>query len=650
MHDPLERLDQFDPGPPMSPLPPAEIRRRGERFRRRRQAMTVAGAVLAVALVAVPIGVLAQGDERPPPAEPAPSLTEIPEDFPLADGMGDAEVTDSAAMERLDLCGSTPLEDVEPRDVRSARVEGGDTSDTRTLYLLADQDAVRETYEIVLDAASDCSITSAEDPDSADSDVTFRPVSAGWTGVTITKDFARGQVTTEPAVEVIHVVTVGDAVLVTSTFGSWAGDLDTGIADTRDAVSPVVEAMDVFLPPRATHPPDAGSGELTEEALLTESEVPDRERLTDWLTFELAAQPVLQCAPGPLDDLGAEASVRRDFVAGIDGSPVPPDDSVPPPASAQTAVLQFGTGSQAEAAYDVVKGWLRECPGLGEEADPAFGPRLLELEAPAVWWSRVVSAPEYCGDTDCDAAKFDRAGVALVGERVVIVSLRELGGPGDPPGLDETMDQLFSAAIVKAERGVTDVPVEREGDGQALGIADVPVDWDLADLTGDGGEILGPDPDAPGAGEVSPCDRDAWPVAGVERLAVTTTGPEFSESREVVDLGSADEAVAAMQVVRGALEACPTEVNPDDPTANPEQLWTVHDDLDSQDSVIFSVTYADGMPGGMFWQLTRVGSAIVAVSTGGEYSRRSTSYAVGRLTDITAHLTPAMCAYTEDGC
>ncbi len=180
---------------------------------------------------------------------------------------------------------------------------------------------------------------------------------------------------------------------------------------------------------------------------------------------------------------------------------------------------------------------------------------------------------------------------------------------------------------------------------------DFPIDWDLVDMTGDGGEIDGPGPDARGATEVSPCDRVAWPVAGVDRLAFTTTGPEFEESRELVLFASADEAVAVMEGVRSAVAACPSEINELDPTDSPEQVWDLLDTDTGYDSVAFSLTYADGMPGGIIHQLTRVGRAIVAVDTAGEYARgNSVTYALTRLDEITSHLTPAMCAFTEAGC
>jgi hypothetical protein len=94
----LPELDAFamDLTHPM--LPAAEVRRRGDRQRRRRTALVVCGGVLAVAIaVGIPATTLSANgggrDIRPAPApSPTPDdgepawVTSIPADFPLSDG------------------------------------------------------------------------------------------------------------------------------------------------------------------------------------------------------------------------------------------------------------------------------------------------------------------------------------------------------------------------------------------------------------------------------------------------------------------------------------------------------------------------------------------------------------------------------------
>ena len=74
-------------------------------------------------------------------------------------------------------------------------------------------------------------------------------------------------------------------------------------------------------------------------------------------------------------------------------------------------------------------------------------------------------------------------------------------------------------------------------------------------------------------------------------------------------------------------------------------------DTGYEDSVTFSLTYTDGLPGGTIWQFTRVGRAIIALSTRGEYSGGTLRVACGGAAHRDhPHLTPAMCEYTDAGC
>lgn len=100
MSDPLDHLRHFDTeGLDVTPLPASEVRRRGNRMRRRNNVLAAVGGLAAVALIAVPLAVTAGGSDHAsvPPANPAPTRTtdpgvvtawvqEIPESFPLTGG------------------------------------------------------------------------------------------------------------------------------------------------------------------------------------------------------------------------------------------------------------------------------------------------------------------------------------------------------------------------------------------------------------------------------------------------------------------------------------------------------------------------------------------------------------------------------------
>ena len=99
----LNDLDHFDQGlPAMDLLPPSEIRRRGDRMRRRRTALVAAGGVLAAAIaIGTPVVALngASDNDIDPAPSPAPTepaggwVTTIPEDFPLTSGFPDPDAT-----------------------------------------------------------------------------------------------------------------------------------------------------------------------------------------------------------------------------------------------------------------------------------------------------------------------------------------------------------------------------------------------------------------------------------------------------------------------------------------------------------------------------------------------------------------------------
>lgn len=88
-HDPIDQLTRFgtDLQGAAMPVPPSEIRRRGERLRRRRHALVAGGAALAVAVVAVPVVALtADSDKKVLPADPTDPTPVL-----AADLLSDAE-------------------------------------------------------------------------------------------------------------------------------------------------------------------------------------------------------------------------------------------------------------------------------------------------------------------------------------------------------------------------------------------------------------------------------------------------------------------------------------------------------------------------------------------------------------------------------
>ena len=117
-NDPLESLDNFPEGLHVDSLPASEVRRRGDRMRRRNTALaTVGGVVAAAVFIGTPVALMSGNNDKdtvdpapPPPTvtdghrpRPSPSwLTEIPAEFPLADGFPETNGLDGSPTEVVD--------------------------------------------------------------------------------------------------------------------------------------------------------------------------------------------------------------------------------------------------------------------------------------------------------------------------------------------------------------------------------------------------------------------------------------------------------------------------------------------------------------------------------------------------------------------
>jgi hypothetical protein len=99
MTDPIERLRSFDPGDPVTPATPADVRRRGEQIRRRRQRMLVAAAAVSAAAVVLPAAVLGISGGGLPPAAPAISTPAMPPPSPSDDGSAPTEPEPTTGVE-----------------------------------------------------------------------------------------------------------------------------------------------------------------------------------------------------------------------------------------------------------------------------------------------------------------------------------------------------------------------------------------------------------------------------------------------------------------------------------------------------------------------------------------------------------------------
>ncbi len=203
-----------------------------------------------------------------------------------------------------------------------------------------------------------------------------------------------------------------------------------------------------------------------------------------------------------------------------------------PESVVRTEVLQFDDAATAKEEYNQAQDWIVGCPGGKDLARKGVTVTSFELEnGQGEWRQHDFYATDIC--TDCDAIRFDRMGVAQFDDRVVLVSLAEVGGPLEPEGLDASMDELFQAAVTKAGGEIT---------GARVRAAAVRKRSTSRSRTGcPSPTARRPSRPAPGPtwrASLLPegyCGAAAWPPAApVGRLAVKVTGPEFALWRELV--------------------------------------------------------------------------------------------------------------------
>lgn len=276
--------DLFDPlrGAPdqlvRPPLPAEEVRRRGDRMRRRRTLGAAAGATLAVAVVvggglALGGGLTSGSGPSPqPPATQAPSgtaeptptpgpegdwRTSIPAGFPLA---GDLETPRSTEEELAGPGRDVRVFDVPfeacgrksdlgaPGDSLAVRHTAPEWFDGRVLQLYGDDAAARQVLERLVGVYESCPKDVFEGPPDTVAVSTVRPVPLGEEGFLVTRTFdADGLRTT--GLELMHVVRVGNALLVSSLSNEGGAD-DASVArqlgEREPVVGDVAAAMCVF--------------------------------------------------------------------------------------------------------------------------------------------------------------------------------------------------------------------------------------------------------------------------------------------------------------------------------------------------------------------------------------------------------------------
>ncbi len=275
--DAVRQLENFTEGLTVNPLAPSEVRRRGDRLRRRNAVVGAVAAAAVVAVVATPIAVIAgsRDDGAPPPVttqlpSPSPSTTgaesawtlTIPPDFPLATGFpaedGNSDYTfdepsidnqSLQAADSLSACATSPNAG-DPTDRLTTWLHGPDDTLGRELQLFADDKAAAAYAASVRDVYSACPEESDGGPGTVTT--TVNPVDLGDDAFVAERAF------TGVGRMAVHVVRVGNAVLVNL-------DSDEGIdvaamaTENQKRLGRVVDAMSAFSDPNATSSPSGSS-------------------------------------------------------------------------------------------------------------------------------------------------------------------------------------------------------------------------------------------------------------------------------------------------------------------------------------------------------------------------------------------------------
>ena len=257
MPDPIDDLFSTfqDGGTPVKPLPAAEVRRRGDRLRRRNTTLAAVGGVAAVLAVATPFAVLAQGgsdSSAPDPVAPPAQvdwIQEIPAGLDLRTGLAaGAESSDEPGVPTLTLCGETAFDAaVQTVDVAGVVSRGTPNTDEpelrRTLALYPDGDAAAGAVTGLRGALEAC----PAEPGPGDQTIRHEPIASELgadESFLIASSYVAADEDYAQAISYFVVARTGNAVLVTADLGTAPYEPQVGIEQER--VAEVVDAMQVF--------------------------------------------------------------------------------------------------------------------------------------------------------------------------------------------------------------------------------------------------------------------------------------------------------------------------------------------------------------------------------------------------------------------
>jgi hypothetical protein len=243
-NDPLESLDNFPEGLHVNALPASEVRRRGDRMRRRNTALAAVGGVAAAAVfIGVPVALTSgnDGDRDIEPAPPVPTqtddagptepwITEIPEDFPVTEGMTDEGEPTEGDLDAISLCDTSyPTSRGTADSVTYFYSGDGESSATRVFQLWPDDAAAYQSVARLEAAVQACPQQPTEGGDSVFEHRLVDFDTGGDASVTFVRQVV-GDDGLVSQLDTVEVTQVGNAVLVDWSYGAAGGDQAIDIA------------------------------------------------------------------------------------------------------------------------------------------------------------------------------------------------------------------------------------------------------------------------------------------------------------------------------------------------------------------------------------------------------------------------------------
>lgn len=275
MPDLFEPLKHPDDGPTGPALPATEVRRRGDRLRRRRTAVRALGAACAVAVIitgGIALGGNMTGSAPQPPAatqsaapspsrtrsaEQRPVVTGIPEGFPLADGYPAATGSDQEldgpgpdvnVLADVLVCDQVPHPTVRSEQRLGVTFTQPEDYRFRELTTYPDEVTASEALTRFVEAYRACPRESFGGTPASVTRTEVRQTGLGDDGYTVLRTYESGGM---PALGLsqTQAVRVGNALLLSGTSSEASPDdtsVDAAVRAEETTLRPVVAAMCVF--------------------------------------------------------------------------------------------------------------------------------------------------------------------------------------------------------------------------------------------------------------------------------------------------------------------------------------------------------------------------------------------------------------------